>query len=159
MERRFVVEAKEFLFSVKLGFSILRLEEKRKSFLGVVVLGSLCSAWLVDTVKEALKSPGIMDFVKSFREESKLVIVRRGGNQVGRFLEVSSFAVGGQKGSIWLLEGRDGRGWRRFAGELSKMVVVLESPSGSLVGAVATSDRKICVPFHFSLNFVELLWL
>jgi hypothetical protein len=93
-------------------------------------------------VKEALKSPGSLDFVKSFREESKLVIVRRGGNQAGRFLEVSSFAVGGRKGSIWLPEGRDGRGWRRFAGELSKMVAVLESPSGSLVGAVATSDRK-----------------
>ncbi len=53
---------------------------KRKSFLGVVVLGSLCSAWLADTVKEAFKSPGIMDFVKSFREEWKLVIVWRGGN-------------------------------------------------------------------------------
>jgi hypothetical protein len=142
MECRFVVEAKEFLFSVKSGFSDLRLEEKRKSFLGVVILGALCSAWLVDTVKEALKSPGSLDFVKSFREESKLVIVRRGGNQAGRFLEVSSFAVGGRKGSIWLPEGRDGRGWRRFAGELSKMVAALESPSGSLVGAVATSDRK-----------------
>jgi len=130
MERRFVVEAKEFLFSVKSGFSELRLEEKRKSFLGVVVLGSLCSAWLVDTVKEALKSPGSLDFVKSFREESKLVIVRKGGNQAGRFLEVSSFAVGGRKGSIWLPEGRDGRGWRRVAGELSRMVAVLESPSG-----------------------------
>jgi len=53
---------------------------KRKSFLGVVVLGSLCSPWLADTVKEAFKSPGIMDFVKSFREEWKLVIVWRGGN-------------------------------------------------------------------------------
>jgi hypothetical protein len=27
-------------------------------------------------------------------------------------------------------------------GELSKMVAVLESPSGSLVGAMSTSDRK-----------------
>lgn len=34
MERRFVVEAKEFLFLVRLGFSVLHLEEKRKSFLG-----------------------------------------------------------------------------------------------------------------------------
>jgi hypothetical protein len=133
MECRFVVEAKELFFSVKSGFSVLRLEEKRKPFLGVVVLGSLCSACLVDTMKEALKSPGIMDFVKPFRDMSKLVIVRRGGNQAGRFLEVSSFAAGGRKGSIWLPKGRDGRGWRRFVGELSNMVVVLESPSGSLV--------------------------
>lgn len=90
---------------------------------------------------------------------SNLMIVRRGGNQVGRFLEVSSFTASGRKGSIWLPKGQDGRGWRRFVGELSKMVAVLESPSGLLVGAVATLDQKICVPFHFSHNFVELLWL
>lgn len=61
MECRFVMKAKDFFFFflVKFGISKLRFEEKRKSFLGVVVLGSLCFAWLVATVKEALKSPGV----------------------------------------------------------------------------------------------------
>jgi len=63
-------------------------------------------------VKETLKSPGVEDFVKSFREDSKVPIVRRDGNQVGRFLEMASFTVGGRKGFIWLPEGREGRGWR-----------------------------------------------
>jgi len=74
---------------------VLRLEEKRKTFSGVVVLGSLCSPWLVSTVKEALKLPGVEDFVKSLRKDSKVLIVRRGGNQAGRFMEVASFAIGG----------------------------------------------------------------
>jgi hypothetical protein len=118
MERRFVVEAKEFLLSVKVGSSVIRLEEKIKSFLGVATLGSLCSAWLVDKMKEVLRSLGIEDFVKS-----------------GRFLEVASFAIGSRKGFIWLADGRDGRGWRQVVGELSKMVAFL----GSLGGAGANS--------------------
>jgi hypothetical protein len=69
MECRFVVEAKDFFFSAKSSSSALPLEEKMKSFSWVVVLGSLCSTWLVSTVKEALKSPGFKDFVKSFWED------------------------------------------------------------------------------------------
>jgi hypothetical protein len=105
MEHRFVVEAKDFIFSAKFGISELRLEEKMKYFSRVVVLGSLCSAWLVATVKEALKSLGVEDFVKSFREDLKVLIVWRGGNQADRFLEVASFVVGGRKGFIWLPKG------------------------------------------------------
>jgi hypothetical protein len=89
----------------KFGISDLRLEEIRKSFSGVVVLGSLCSAWLVATVKEALKLPGVEDFVKSFQEDSKVLIVWRGGNLPEKFLEVACFTVGGWKGFIWLPEG------------------------------------------------------
>jgi hypothetical protein len=49
MERRCAIEAKDFFFFfffylAKFGILELRLEEKRKYFLGVVVLGSLCSA-------------------------------------------------------------------------------------------------------------------
>jgi hypothetical protein len=45
MERRFVVEAKDFFFWAKFCLSKLRLEEKRKSFLGVVVLGVPLGWW------------------------------------------------------------------------------------------------------------------
>jgi hypothetical protein len=38
---------------------------------------------------------------------------------------VAVFAEGGRKGGLWLPEGRDGRGWRRFAAELR----VLMAPS------------------------------
>jgi hypothetical protein len=51
-------------------------------------------------VKEALWSQGVEDFVKSFREESKAWIVRKGCNKDGRFLELAVYAVGGRRGFI-----------------------------------------------------------
>jgi hypothetical protein len=57
-----------------------------------------------------LRSHGSEDFVKSFREGSKVTIVRRGENSSGQFLEVAVYVVGGRKGMIVFPEGCDGRG-------------------------------------------------
>ena len=43
----------------------------------------------------------------------------RGGG--GRFVQVGIFVKGGCKGGIWIPEGRNGCGWRQFAGELRVM--------------------------------------
>jgi hypothetical protein len=40
MDKKFLVEPKSFAFSVLVGASALRVEEKRKKFLGVVILNS-----------------------------------------------------------------------------------------------------------------------
>jgi hypothetical protein len=127
MEWRFFVEAKSFAFSVEEGGSVLRLEERRRGFTGVLYLGFQCIEWLVLTVEEFLQNPDVKDFVKSFREDSKALIVQRGGNKVGRYLEVAAYAVGGRKGLVLLPEGREGRGWSRVAGELSKALACLEA--------------------------------
>jgi hypothetical protein len=74
-------------------------------------------------VEEVLQNLGFENFVKSFREGSKVTIVRRGGNSSDRFLEVAVYAVGGRRGMIAFPEGRDGRGWGRVSGELSKVLV------------------------------------
>jgi hypothetical protein len=62
--------------------------------------------------------PEDQDFIKSFREGSKVLIARRGGNQVGRFFEVVAFGMGGRKGFILIPEDHGGWGWRKFSGEL-----------------------------------------
>ncbi|KAE8023676.1 hypothetical protein FH972_009348 [Carpinus fangiana] len=41
-----------------------------------------------------------------------------GGNKASRFLQVGINVEGGRKGVIWIPEGRNGSGWRRFANEL-----------------------------------------
>jgi hypothetical protein len=46
----------------------------------------------------------------------------RGGNKVRRFVQVGIFVEGGRKGGIWILEGRNGHGWRRCAGELRLLI-------------------------------------
>jgi hypothetical protein len=140
MENRFFVEAKSFIFSVVAGSFELRVAEKRKGFSGWIRLGTGCIAWLLSMVEEVLQNPGFENFVKSFREGSKVIIVRRGGNCSGRFLEVAVYAVGGRRGMIVFPEGCDGRGWGQVSRELSKVLAffgtsVVSSPfSGVPVG-------------------------
>ena len=121
MERSFLFEAKTFCLSAKVGFPNLRLEERRKGFVGCIFTSIQCLLWLVDMVEEAIQSPVKEDFTKSYREGDKATMVHGGGNKAGRFLEVSVLAEGGRKGVISLPEGRYGKGWRQFAGELQQL--------------------------------------
>lgn len=63
-------------------------------------------------MEEAVLSPVKEEYVKSYREEEKALMVCGGGNKAGRFLEAVVYDVGGRKGIIWILEGRNGQGWR-----------------------------------------------
>jgi hypothetical protein len=89
-----------------------------------------------------LSLPEEQEIVKSFREGSKILIARRGGNKDGRFLEVSSFGLGGWKGFIVIPEGRGGWGWIKFSDELRKVVDFLFGPVGSGSGSSSSSEKK-----------------
>jgi len=78
----------------------LRLEEMRNGVCGYLFLGFRCAKWLLATVEEALKAPVKKDFVSSYREDAKAVMVRGGGNKAGHYLEVVDYAEGGHKGVI-----------------------------------------------------------
>jgi len=161
LERRFFVEAKTFLFSVEEGKPVLRLEERRKGFFGVVRLGLQCTAWVIAVVKEALQSLGVEDFVKSFRVDSKAWIVWKGYNKDGCFLELAVFAVGGRSGFILFPEGRGGRGWNKVADELGKVLVFLDSTSRSPpVGALSPvkEDGKEVLGLKASLSSLGGAW-
>jgi hypothetical protein len=116
MERWCWVEAKSFVFTVVEGASVVRLEERRRNFLGLVLLGAQSVGWLASTMESLLWFPGDKDFVRSFKEGSKVLIVRQGGNVAGRFLEVAVYAAGGRRGIIYIPEGYEGRGWSKFGG-------------------------------------------
>jgi hypothetical protein len=77
--------------------------------------------WLLEMLEELLRSSGPEDFFKSIRVESKALTVRRGGNRNVWFLVVTTQAVDNRRNVIVLLEGREGRGWGKFTGELSKV--------------------------------------
>jgi hypothetical protein len=141
MERRFSIEAKSFCFSIKEGFSDLRLEERRKKFVGFIFASFPCATWLRDTVEAATQVKE--DISKSYREGDKVLMVHGGSNKAGRYLEVSVYTEGGRKGVLWIPEGRFGRGWRRFAGELSLMLVSPndKSDSGAAGFRRATSSQ------------------
>jgi hypothetical protein len=138
MERWCCVEAKTFVFTVVEGASVVRLEERRKSFFGPVLLSAQSIEWLALTVENLQWCLEEKDFIRSFREGSKVLIVRRGGNAAGRFLEVAVYGVGGRRGIIFIPEGRDGRGWRSFVLELDKISAFLKVPLRFGVGRHAT---------------------
>jgi hypothetical protein len=135
MEWWFSIEAKSLCFSSKVGSSLFHLEERRKNFVGYIFVSSQGSSWLVDTVEEACQVKE--DSAKSFHEGDKALMVHGGANKAGRFLEVAVYAEGGRKGGIWLPEGRDGRGWQRFAGELRHF---LAPGSGSELPRMCSSN-------------------
>jgi hypothetical protein len=126
MERWCCVEAKTFVFTVVERASVVRLVERRKSFSGLVLLSAQSIGWLASTMEILQWFPGEKDFIRSLREGSKVVIVRRGGNAAGRFLEVAVYGAGGWRGIIFIPEGRDGRGWRSFVLELGKVNAFLK---------------------------------
>jgi hypothetical protein len=126
------------------------VEEKRKGFSGSAVFGFSCTTWVLLRVEKVLGNPGIEDFVKSFREGSKVTITRRGENRSGQFLEVAVYG-GGWKRHILFLEGRDGRGLSRVSGELSKILDFLgttvgSSSSGGLPPSGGSSSRVNVTP-------------
>jgi hypothetical protein len=131
MERWCFVEAKTFIFLVVEGASVVRVEERRRSFSRLVFLGACSLVWLVSTMENLLRFSGDKEFVKSFREGSKVLIVRRGSNPASRYFELAVYAVGGRRGIILILEGRGGRGWSRFAAELGKVIAFFEASAGS----------------------------
>ena len=96
MERCFSIEAKSFYFSAKEGAPDLRLEERRKNFVGYIFASIQCSSWLVVTVEAVSKVKD--DIAKSYHEGDKVLMVHGGVNKAGRFLEVSAYAEDGRKG-------------------------------------------------------------
>jgi hypothetical protein len=123
------VEAKHFFFSTK--DSKLCLEERRKGFVGLILVGHQCASWLAATVEEASSSKEKDEFAKYYCEERKTLSMSGGRNKAGRFLEVVAHVDGERKGVIWIPEARSGWGWRRFGVELRSWLAVVVSYSGS----------------------------
>jgi hypothetical protein len=144
MERWCWVETKSFVFLMVEGASVVRVEERRRNFSGLVLLGALSIGWLVSTMESLLWFSGDKDFVRSFREGFKVLIVRRGGNVAGRFLEVAVYAVGGRRGFICIPEGYEGRGWSKFVLELGKVKDFLNVPYGHGTVRLASVPERIC---------------
>jgi hypothetical protein len=140
MERQFVVEAKSFSFSALAVKTELRLEERRKGFVGSLYLSLQCFDWLADTMEAALLSPGEEDFTKSFRENGKALMVHKGCNKSSHFLVAAVFAEGGWRGGIWFLEGCEGWGWQCIVGELWKFLGFLAAKERPKASGVNSSE-------------------
>jgi hypothetical protein len=85
--------------------SMVHLEERRRGYAGSVSLGAQCISWLVSMMEVALQNLGVKDFVKSFQEDSKVLMVRRGDNRA--VLGVGSMQREARKGLFCYQKGGD----------------------------------------------------
>jgi hypothetical protein len=130
----FFVESKVFEFSVPAGGSILRLVERRKGIFRVRMVGKYYVQWLKKVVEKMVFMAEDRAFTESSRDGNRAFFAQRGVNRVGCFLELAEYAVGGRKGLIIVLEGRDKRGWKMFVEELGKVMTAFDSSSWKLIG-------------------------
>jgi hypothetical protein len=165
MEKIFIMESKIFIFSILDGASRLRVGEKR-IFSGEIVISSQCSEWFALTMEILLGYPKDQEFIKSFREGSKIVITRRGSNQAGRFLEVAVFGLGGRKWFILIPEGSGGWGWIKFSDDMRKAATFffsakMDSKFGSPAVLVKNEGKKeeskLGLAYWKGPSFVEVL--
>ena len=90
-------------------------------------------------MEATLLPPRKEDFTKSFRENGKALMVHKGCNRAGRFLEATIFAEGGQRRGIWFPEGREGWCWQHNVGELQKFLGFLATEERPMVSSVNSS--------------------
>jgi hypothetical protein len=126
----FFVESKTFEFSVPAGGSTLRLVERRNGISRVMMVGKFIVEWLKKAVERMVLLTEDQPFTESSRDGYKAFFAQRGVNRAGGFLELAEYAVGGRRGLIIVPEGRDKRGWKRFAEELGKVSAAFDSFSG-----------------------------
>ena len=67
------------------------MEEKRKGYVGAILVSPLASNWFVDSLEEACLILVKVDFAKSYWEEGKELMVHGGGNKAGGFLQVGIY--------------------------------------------------------------------
>ena len=142
------VESKTFEFSVEEGGSyfMLRIYERFKDSLWSVFLGKESVKRLLTNVEELISNIPPRNFARTFRDGSKVFILQLGSNAHGSFLMISKLLHGCRKGSIIVLEGKLGSGWRGFGFHLRKAIapdsLTVKPPIQSVLNLIGHQFRQ-----------------
>jgi hypothetical protein len=118
----FIIDSKTFT----LGFDVGRADpyhimERRGRFRGSLWLGLGGLRWLVNVIFKLRNSTCTLEgFFEFFRDRYRVLELSCLSNRGGRFLDISEYHSGAQRGSIRLPEGRQGVGWSLFEFQVRK---------------------------------------
>jgi hypothetical protein len=118
----FIIDSKTFT----LGFDGGRADpyhimERRGRFRGSLWLGLGGLRWLVNVIFKLRNSTCTLEgFFEFFRDRYRVLELSCLSNRGGRFLDISEYHSGAQRGSIRLPEGRQGAGWSLFEFQVRK---------------------------------------
>ena len=108
-----------------------------KVFSNVVLLSTLCTAWLTLTVEELLQSDGAKEFTRYFCEGC-----RSDGNRFGQYLEMTVSVMGGRRRLVLIPKGCKGWGCSQFASELRKVKTFFDYGLGSIVVVMCSGNTS-----------------
>ena len=111
--------AKRFDIGLEDGQSVqVRIRESEKRHVCSVCIGKDAARWLIKCVEENIIREGESSFIRTFRENELGFVIRRSGNDFGRFVELMVYGSGGLKGHLVIPKGQKQNGWRGFTAEL-----------------------------------------
>lgn len=103
--------------------------EKRKKFVGSLWLGLESLRWVLETWKVLRLCKDLKGFFLFLRTEYSTLELSCLQNNNGRFVELSEYHGGAQRGGIRVPEGHRGAGWDRFAMELAAFFLGKQEPA------------------------------
>ena len=119
VKRSFRIESKRFnLVLGEKGPNQVKFTEIGKHHRCDIFTGTEGAIWLGRVVEENITREGEQAFVRTRGEHNKTYVIRRYGNNYGRYVEVSECGRGGGRGRIIIPEGQKQNGWRGFVKEL-----------------------------------------
>lgn len=140
------IESKAFELSIEEGDSvfILRIYKQGRDSIWLVLMGKECAKRLLLHVEGLMSNQSPDPFVRTFREG-----MRSSFSSCGAFLRIIELINGRNRGSIVVLEGKLGCGWRGFGFHLRKVIaldlVQLQSILTKRGLLVSSRTAKICL--------------
>jgi hypothetical protein len=108
--------------------------EKRRKFVGSLWLGLESLKWVLTTWNVLRKCMDLKGFFRFLRTDYSTLELSCLQNKNGRFVELSEYHGGAQRGSIRVPEGYRGTGWDRFAMEIESFFLGKSAPVGDRGG-------------------------
>jgi len=119
--RFFYVEAKSFEIHFKIGVGGIQLAERSRGLFRAVFLGRLSIGWLRNSVEALRKEGDLSEFCRTYQVGNTVYILQWGGNNHGRFLELSKYGDGRWRSFMIIQEKREGSGWANCLAQLRRL--------------------------------------
>uniref|UniRef100_A0A2N9EUT4 Uncharacterized protein n=1 Tax=Fagus sylvatica TaxID=28930 RepID=A0A2N9EUT4_FAGSY len=130
-EGLFRVGAKNFSLAFDGGRAApYHILEKRRKFVGSLWLGLKSLKWVLTTWNVLRQCMDLKGFFRFLRTDYSTLELSYLQNKNGRFVEISEYHGGAQRGSIRVPEGYRGTGWDRFAMEIESFFLGKSAPVG-----------------------------
>ena len=129
-----------------------QIKERKGKFHGSLWLNMVGLKWLLDAIEQVKVKADKSGFFQFLRSSYSILKVSCLKNKGGRYLEITKYHSGGQKGSLRIPEGSRATGWQKLVNEIgsfflgreawNKAPVVIPAGSAADKGGIAVNGHS-----------------